>query len=233
MIVQGPDGVRIDFGDASLDQIKAAMSKRYPRSAASPMPEPNALPWYIQNAPDVTGILPAAGGTIGGLIGAAGGGLLTGGMGGQVPGGIEGAAYGGMIGKMAQNTIRGEPVDAGNVLLEGGKQAALEATGLGLAKGAVKYGPKVVPALGKAGGFLGNIEIARELIHGSIPTGGIAARIITHPVVASKIAQIMVSPAGRMAGRQGPRAVAALLTRSIGQSQPDATSTGRSPRPKP
>lgn len=94
-------------------------------------------------------LLPAAGGTLGGIVGGIGGTVAGMGVGG-VPGAVGGAALGGGAGEAAKqliNRARGAPAPqssgeaASDIGLQGGLMAAGELAGAGLVAGASKAAP--------------------------------------------------------------------------------------------
>ncbi|HSE46914.1 MAG TPA: hypothetical protein VLA89_16465 [Gemmatimonadales bacterium] len=219
MIVQGPDGVRIDFGDATPDQIKAAMRKRYGDPSVTSAQVPRMPPMVGSGSPIgdlATRFAPA--------IAGAGGGVLF---------GIPGAAVGGGIGEVARQAGMGEPINPSRAVTEGGKQAAFQ--GIGTAVGALGIGAG--PIAGRLAGWMNRplvrkgmkmLPIGGALSHGipgavagaAIPIAGRAAlRFATSP----RTAAFLSSPAFQEFARQSPRAAVELYQQMVLTEQPDAT----------
>lgn len=151
------DGVRHKLpDDATPEEIDALfpaapdssrMAPKAPAAAPERFSDPRVsqfLKGYGTVRPN-PGMLPAVGGFVGGIGGAALAGFPTLGIG-AVQGGIGGAAIGGAIGEAANEALSGKPLGwgiAGRGALEGANQAV----GLGLAAGA---GRLARPLIGKA-----------------------------------------------------------------------------------
>lgn len=130
MIVQGPDGKRIEFPDGTPPEtIKAVMAKQYGGAAPGVQPmgtntQPNQTNPEFQRR--VLEGLPTAGGYIGGLVGKLGG----------YPGAVAGAGAGGALGEGVRQVAAGEGLSGPEMGKRGLEQAAYEAAGGALAKGA-------------------------------------------------------------------------------------------------
>lgn len=137
--ITAKDGQTFTFPDnLSPEQIKAVLDKHYANQSAPPMmmtaqnnPLTSAASGLKRGA---LGLLPAAGGLVGGMAGAGLGGMFFGVPG--IPAGIEGAAYGGAIGENMRRTFAGEPQSVSATGGAAAGQAAFQAGGGLMAKGA-------------------------------------------------------------------------------------------------
>jgi hypothetical protein len=146
------EGKPQNFPDDATDaEISAALGAI---PAANTKDAPKARTW-TDVAVDT---LPAAGAIVGGTVGAIGGTAFGFGIGG-VPGSIGGAALGGSAGEAAKqliNRLRGANAPntmgeaASAIGLEGAKDAAIDATGGAIVKGAQALSPYAGSALGLA-----------------------------------------------------------------------------------
>src|SRR5213594_4292402 len=125
--VQAPDGKVIQFPDNFTDvDVNREMSKMYPMKSPTgdviqAAPKPFTLPWLKQKfygGADIgTKALPAAGATVGGLVGTAGGPAGT----------IGGAALGGAGGEAASQLVRRAlGFESPETSLEAAKQIGIE-----------------------------------------------------------------------------------------------------------
>lgn len=174
------DGVVHEFpADATDLEISAAL-KAPPKTGRGP----KARTW-TDVAVDA---LPAVGGGIGGIVGGIGGTAFGLGIGG-VPGAIGGAGLGGATGEAAKQLINryrgkaGTPTSvaeaARDMALQGGIQAAGEATGQGLMKaggmaahGLMDFAIRPAPTVAEEFGDIAGTAIRERLPVGSIVPGG-------------------------------------------------------------
>jgi hypothetical protein len=144
--VRGPDGiVRIVPDDATDEQI-AEMLATIDKEGPSLMAPKQSM------VDQLTGYLPAAGGTVGGIVGGTGGTVLGMGVGG-VPGAIGGATLGGGLGEALKQLIdRARGIKAPGTMteaakdigVEGGIQGAMEAGGAAASKYVIAPAAKAV-----------------------------------------------------------------------------------------
>lgn len=130
-IVTTPDGQRHIFpNEATPDQIKSAIARYSAQPPGPPQMSATSNPFsmYQANMKDrAIGLLPTAGGLVGGIAGAPFGGFA---------GAVGGAAAGGALGEGAREALSGEPISPLRVGGGGLEQGAYEALGQGLARGA-------------------------------------------------------------------------------------------------
>jgi len=163
-----PDGRIVDFPyDMTEAQISAEVAKLV---GPTPKPAPAAPErTWTDTAVD---LLPAAGGTLGGIVGGIGGTVAGMGVGGA-PGAIGGATLGGGAGEAARqlvNRIRGKeapatPLEAAKgIALEGGIQGAAEAVGGAVTKGVAAGAKQVYRGYLKPSLAAGKIGKANQIV---------------------------------------------------------------------
>lgn len=167
--VQTPDGVYHEFPASATDaQISEALSGNAAKSQSAPtlgqraLATANVLGAFIPGAPTVQrelGLLPAAGGAIGGTAGGVGGTVAGFGVGG-LPGAVGGAAIGGGAGEAARQLASRwmglpAPATAGQAAQQIGTQAAIqggaELVGQGIGAGMQRAAPWLMQKAVKPG----------------------------------------------------------------------------------
>lgn len=237
MIVQGPDGKRVQFPDGTLpDQIKMAMAKHYGAPTAPNQPQAQIDPLQYVNLPiGMPGGIPASRAidafpAMGGIVGG-------------VAMGVPGAAlYGGAM-ETLRRSLRGLPLDPKAAAIEGAKQGALQLGGAVLGTGAALASKTVGPAARMAEAALAN-PIARRVsrmgryglpiggaLRGGIP-GAMAGMAL--PVAGRAALKVALSPrteallgsmAFRTLARHAPQAAAQIYQQAVLSEQADATQT--------
>jgi hypothetical protein len=237
MIVEGPDGQRIDFGDATPEQIKAAMVKRYGApKATQAAPAAQSGPSWGDRAIDA---LPAIGGTLGGIGGnlvglAAGPGAPA-----AVPvGGISGAVVGGSIGERARQLMRRESFDMNRVAKEGAVQGGYQAIGGAIGHGIGMGARAVGPMAERAAAMMAN-PVAQRLGRYGLPLGGamshgipgaiagaaipFAGKAAMNVAMSPRTEALLTSTAFQRFAKSSPRAAAELYKQMVSTEEPDAT----------
>lgn len=236
MIVQGPDGKRIEFPDGTPpEQIKAAMAKHYgaPKAAAAP-PQAQLDPFQYFNLPVASPISVRADRSVDAFP-------AMGGMVGGVAFGVPGAAmYGGAM-ETLRRSLRGLPLEPKAAVREGIHQGALQLGGAALGAGAALASKTVGPAgrlaeralanpamrrmgrfgrygLPAAGALRGGIQGA--LAGMAIPLAGRAALSVA---LSPRTEALLGSMAFRSLARHAPQAAAAIYQQTVLAEQPDAT----------
>lgn len=243
------------YDDLPDDEVGRRIKTKYPESYGdfsdrpSPPPAPTAQnnPAFANMGnPDLRmlDLLPTAGGIAGGLGGAALG-AMAGGVG-AVPGEIAGSAAGGAAGEGLRQYLKGERVNPGKIVVQGGLQGAGQAAGLGVAKGLGMAASRMAGIAGKARGIeaiaeqpaskildkFGNPAIPAVPGRPGIPGKGMGFPLrvghipISVPVPAKaldKLARTLEHPGFRRFMRQSPKGAANYLTSLFYADQPDAT----------
>lgn len=235
MIVQGPDGQRIDFGNATPEQIKAAMAKRYgaPAQAAPPAPAmrpQDAARMVLMNTPLALPGNPSAGQAIEALPAGLG---FTGGL----FGGPVGAGAGGAIGEGARQLAMGEPIDTGRMVRSGAIEGAARGVGAlgalaarGIGPGASRLAELLKnPAARRLAQATARLSPVGGAVSGGIPgaaagvalpyAGRAAMKLATNP----RTAAFLSSRAFQAFARYSPQAATDLARKVLLAEQPDAT----------
>jgi hypothetical protein len=148
------DALAAQFGGSATEQQPW---HQQPANSISAQPSTFSKDWFKQKVYQAidygSNLLPDAGGLAGGIIGAGAGSAA--GPGGTLAGGVGGAALGGGAGEAGRQIIRGAVFPewggapqtsweaAKRIGIEGGKQAAFEATGQGIGRAGKAIAPKL------------------------------------------------------------------------------------------
>lgn len=203
IVVEGPDGVEVEFPDGTPpDKIKAVMRRHYggqaPSSPSVRRDIMNAIPTMLPGVSvgKLASIAPSALGFTGGLVG-----------------GVPGAALGGMAGEATRQALMDDQIDPGRMVSSGALEGTLRGAG-----GVLAWGSKVAPhAMRGVGRVLGR-PLVKELVPGAR-----AASAVLRIADRTKLVNALSSPRFQEALRRSPQAGAAILQQLFNAAEPDAT----------
>jgi len=195
------------------------------------------------------GTIPNVGGFLGGLGGGAMGVAAGPGAPAAVPAlALSGSLLGGTAGQSLEDALFGRPQNFERAGLEGARQLAYQATGMGAGRVLGAAGRAIAPkaaavvpdavaglrgvapkglnffqSVARGAGKVGEFVLPKGAGPAARVAGKVAARIVANPMIRNKSAAFLSSAAAKTLARQSPRAFAAMYQQMVLTEEPDAT----------